>query len=88
MAHFIPNVLRISPPTLRGLIISASEISCVRNSTVFVLSGRLFLFSIDQSNMRPKTAGERNESDMMEKAKKAMVQTEDPVEKIRLDLVK
>ena len=56
--------------------------------TVFVLSGRLFLFSLDQSNMRPKTAGERNESDMMEKAKKAMVQTEDPVEKIRLDLVK
>jgi hypothetical protein len=33
--------------------------------------------------MRPRTAGERNEADMMQKAKKALGQTEDPVEKIR-----
>jgi hypothetical protein len=33
--------------------------------------------------MRPKTAGERNEDQMMQKAKKALGQTEDPVEKIR-----
>ena len=33
---------------------------------------------------RPKTAGERNESMMVEKAKKAMEITKDPVEKLRL----
>ena len=32
---------------------------------------------------RPKTAGERNESIMVEKAKKAMEKTKDPVEKLR-----
>ena len=34
---------------------------------------------------RPKTAGERNESMMVEKAKKAMEITKDPVEKLRLE---
>jgi hypothetical protein len=32
---------------------------------------------------RPKTAGERNETLMVEKAKKAMERTKDPVEKLR-----
>ena len=35
---------------------------------------------------RPKTAGERNESIMVEKAKKAMEKTKDPVEKLRFVL--
>ena len=32
-AFFIKRVLRISPPTLQRLILSATEISCVRNTT-------------------------------------------------------
>ena len=39
---------------------------------------------LSESTMsRPKTAGERNESIMVEKAKKAMEKTKDPVEKLR-----
>ena len=33
--------------------------------------------------MRPKTAGERNESVMMDKARKEMEKTKDPTEKLR-----
>ena len=42
---FIINVLRISPPTLQGLIWSATEISCVRNTTPrrsFEVSRKIF----------------------------------------------
>ena len=42
----------------------------------------LFLLTMS----RPKTAGERNESMMVEKAKKAMETTKDPVEKLRFVL--
>ena len=41
------------------------------------------IFSDFQLAMRPKTAGERNEALMMDKAKKAMEKTTDPGEKLR-----
>ena len=95
--HFVCQKIRNVGLDWKALICTASIIWLLTTFPLF--PGNTFIPFISRSHIdsllrilleptmsRPKTAGERNESIMVEKAKKAMERTKDPVEKLRFVL--
>ena len=96
--HFICQKIRKIGLDCKALIFTASIIWFLTTFPLFsgntFIPGRypfvsrsllvsLLRILLEPTMSRPKTAGERNESIMVEKAKKAMEKTKDPVEKLR-----